>query len=158
MSNKMELSLDEILKTSKNTAPRRGRGGRKSTSGRPAPAATPVGGVAKNTRQSKQAKSVPTAPAASFGGETKIMVSNLVCRTSTVIFARPRLTVCSHWMLSKANFRYVRPMQVFEPTVPSLLRTNTSSIEQTSYSLRLYVWMLSHVLHYSHAMVCAGHT
>lgn len=77
MSNKMELSLDEILKTSKTNSSRRGRGGRKSTSGRPAPAAAPVGGVAKNTRQNKQAKPVPTAPAASFGGETKIMVSNL---------------------------------------------------------------------------------
>ncbi|KAH9865476.1 hypothetical protein J1614_009060 [Plenodomus biglobosus] len=77
MSNKMELSLDEILKTSKTTTNRRGRAGRKSNSGRPVPVAAPVGGVAKNTRQNKQAKAAPTAPAASFGGETKIMVSNL---------------------------------------------------------------------------------
>lgn len=80
MSNKMELSLDEILKTSKNTTGRRGgRGARRSTGGRPAPTAAPVGGVAKSTRQNKQSKSAPTAPAASFSGETKIMVSNLVC-------------------------------------------------------------------------------
>lgn len=30
-------------------------------------------------------------------------------------------------MLSKANFRYVRPMQVFEPTVASLSASNYES-------------------------------
>ena len=82
MSNKMELSLDEILKTSK--APRgRGRGGRRSNPGRAATSAAPVGGVAKSTRQNKPAKSAPTAPAASANGETKIMVSNLVSTLAT---------------------------------------------------------------------------
>lgn len=78
-SNKMEQSLDDILKASKTS--RRGRGARRSGAGRPAAAAAPVGGVAKSTKQgNKQSKPAPTAPAASFGGgETKIMVSNLVC-------------------------------------------------------------------------------
>ena len=53
---------------------------RRSGAGRPAAAAAPVGGVAKSTKQgNKQSKPAPTAPAAAFGGETKIMVSNLVC-------------------------------------------------------------------------------
>jgi THO complex subunit 4 len=77
-SNKMEQSLDDILKASKGA--RRGRSARRSGAGRPAAAAAPVGGVAKSTKQgNKQSKPAPTAPAASFGGETKIMVSNLVC-------------------------------------------------------------------------------
>jgi THO complex subunit 4 len=77
-SNKMEQSLDDILKASKTT--RRGRGGRRSGAGRPAAAPAPVGGVSKSTRQGKQAKAAPTAPAAGLSGETKIMVSNLVCQ------------------------------------------------------------------------------
>jgi len=76
-SNKMEQSLDDILKASKTS--RRGRAGRRSGAGRPATALAPVGGVSKATKQGKPAKAAPTAPAASFGGETKIMVSNLVC-------------------------------------------------------------------------------
>ncbi|CAN9165569.1 unnamed protein product [Alternaria alternata] len=76
-SNKMEQSLDDILKASKIS--RRGRSGRKSTgTGRPATTAAPVGGVSKSTKQQgRQPKAAPTAPAASLGGETKIMVSNL---------------------------------------------------------------------------------
>ncbi|CAN9153093.1 unnamed protein product [Alternaria sp. RS040] len=76
-SNKMEQSLDDILKASKTS--RRGRSGRKSTgTGRPATTAAPVGGVSKSTKQQgRQPKAAPTAPAASLGGETKIMVSNL---------------------------------------------------------------------------------
>jgi len=73
----MEQSLDDILKASKTS--RRGRSGRKSTgTGRPATTAAPVGGVSKSTKQQgRQPKAAPTAPAASLGGETKIMVSNL---------------------------------------------------------------------------------
>ncbi|CAE7011426.1 hypothetical protein CFE70_002059 [Pyrenophora teres f. teres 0-1] len=74
-SNKMEQSLDDILKASKSS--RRGRAGRRSGAGRPATAPVPVGGVSKSTKQGKPAKATPTAPGASLGGETKIMVSNL---------------------------------------------------------------------------------
>jgi len=73
----MEQSLDDILKASKTS--RRGRAGRRSGAGRPATAPAPVGGVSKATKQGKPTKAAPTAPAASLGGETKIMVSNLVC-------------------------------------------------------------------------------
>lgn len=74
--DKMELSLDEILKSSKKSGGR-GRGGRRNNPGRPAASGAPVGGVAKNTRQNKPAKANPAAPAPALGGETKIMVSNL---------------------------------------------------------------------------------
>lgn len=78
MSNKMEQSLDEILKANKSTKGR-GRGGRRSNPGRAAASAAPVGGVSKSTKPARHAKAAPTAPAAASGGETKIMVSNLVC-------------------------------------------------------------------------------
>ena len=76
-ANKMEQSLDDILKASKTS--RRGRSSRRSGVGRPAAAPAPVGGVAKSTKPAKQAKPAPATPAAVLGGETKIMVSNLVC-------------------------------------------------------------------------------
>ncbi|CAO2650458.1 Nn.00g017500.m01.CDS01 [Neocucurbitaria sp. VM-36] len=76
MSNKMEQSLDEILKANKSTT-RRGRGGRRSNAGRAAATAAPVGGVSKSTKPARHAKATPTAPAAASSGETKIMVSNL---------------------------------------------------------------------------------
>jgi hypothetical protein len=79
-SNKMEQSLDDILKANKPTRGR-GRSSRRSGAGRPATAAAPVGGVSKSTRQGKQTKAAPTAPAAILSGETKIMVSNLVSRS-----------------------------------------------------------------------------
>ncbi|OAL50762.1 hypothetical protein IQ07DRAFT_643983 [Pyrenochaeta sp. DS3sAY3a] len=75
MSNKMEQSLDDILKASKSS--KRGRGGRRSNPTRAAATAGPVGGVSKSTRHAKPAKATPTAPAAAASGETKIMVSNL---------------------------------------------------------------------------------
>jgi THO complex subunit 4 len=95
-SNKMEQSLDDILKASKTS--RRGRSARKSGAGagRPAAAAAPVGGVSKSTKpQGRQPKGAPTAPAAAFAGETKIMVSNLVCQirqshTKTTNISQPR--------------------------------------------------------------------
>lgn len=74
-ANKMEQSLDDILKASKTS--RRGRSSRRSGVGRPTAAPAPVGGVAKSTKPAKQAKPAPAAPAAVLGGETKIMVSNL---------------------------------------------------------------------------------
>ncbi len=73
---KLDQSLDDILKTRSST--RRGRGARRGA-GRPSTSQAPVGGVNKPTRQNKQNKAVPSAPAASRGGgESKIMISNLV--------------------------------------------------------------------------------
>ncbi|KAF2706695.1 hypothetical protein K504DRAFT_62979 [Pleomassaria siparia CBS 279.74] len=74
-TGKLDQSLDDILKT-RRQSDRRGRGTRHGGS-RPAVSAAPVGGVAKTTRQPKQAKAVPTAPAAATSGESKIMISNL---------------------------------------------------------------------------------
>ena len=76
-TGKLDQSLDDILKTTRSST-RRGRGARRGA-GRPTTTQAPVGGVHKATRQNKQNKAVPTAPAASgAGGESKIMISNLV--------------------------------------------------------------------------------
>lgn len=81
-SGKLDQALDDIIDI--NGRPdRRGRGARRGA-GRPAAASAPVGGVAKSTRQPKQPKNVPTAPAAA-SGESKIMISNLVCYFNTLI-------------------------------------------------------------------------
>ncbi|KAL1599642.1 RNA-binding RNA annealing protein [Paraconiothyrium brasiliense] len=74
MADKLNSSLDDILKTTRGNA-RRGRGNRRSGAGRTTEA--PIGGVAKATKQTKPNKAAPTAPAATSGGETKIMISNL---------------------------------------------------------------------------------
>lgn len=76
MADKLNSSLDDILKTTRNNN-RRARGNRRSGAGRATEA--PIGGVGKTTKQTKPNKAAPTAPAAPSGGETKIMISNLVC-------------------------------------------------------------------------------
>jgi hypothetical protein len=75
MSSKLDTSLDDILKTRRQTKTR-GRGGRRSDVARPAPSG-PVGGVGKSTRPAKQPKSAPSGSAIP---ETtgKILVSGLV--------------------------------------------------------------------------------
>jgi THO complex subunit 4 len=75
MSSKLDTSLDDILKTRRQTKTR-GRGGRRSDVARPAPAG-PVGGVGKSTRPAKQPKSAASGLAIP---ETtgKILVSGLV--------------------------------------------------------------------------------
>jgi hypothetical protein len=166
----MEQSLDDILKANQPTRGR-GRSSRRSGAGRPAAAAAPVGGVSKSTRQGKQSKAAPTAPAAILSGETKIMVSNLVSRSQykslgtftgnqalvSSVCARTLLTPTSQRTSTKSNSRYVRPMQVFEPIVASLLRASTSPIRKTRPSPSPPVRVLSHVLPKSH-LICVGRT
>lgn len=111
MSSKLDASLDDILKTRRTTT-RRGRGGRRSDVARPAPAG-PVGGVSKSTRAPKQPKATGSgAPVQETTG--KILVSGLVSRST---LSRLHETDCSSLkMLTRAHSRYVRPLQVFEPT------------------------------------------
>jgi hypothetical protein len=72
------------------------------------------------------------------------MVSNLVSRSQykslgtftgnqalvSSVCARTLLTPTSQRTSTKSNSRYVRPMQVFEPIVASLLRASTSPIRK----------------------------
>jgi THO complex subunit 4 len=79
MSEKLDQSLDEILSTRRKTARRGGRGGRRV----PNPAKTtvaPIGGIRKNTRVTRGTvrTGVPNGPS-SISGDSKIIVSNLVC-------------------------------------------------------------------------------
>jgi len=76
-TGKLDQSLDDILKTRRQST-RRGRGPRRAGAGRPAATEAPIGGVHKTTKQPKNAKAVPTGPAAAGTGESKIMISNLV--------------------------------------------------------------------------------
>jgi THO complex subunit 4 len=77
--SRLDQSLESIISSRKQST-RKGRGGRRSEAGRPAATAAPVGGVKKSTKQTKQPKAAPAGPAPS-GGESKIMISNLVGST-----------------------------------------------------------------------------
>lgn len=79
MSGKLDQSLDEILNSRRQTA-RRGRGGRQGSNLAKANASAPVGGIKKNVRTTRGAGRavVPSGPLAAHG-ESKIIVSNLVC-------------------------------------------------------------------------------
>ena len=79
MSGKIDQSLDEILSTQRRTSTRGRAAGRRS-SGRPAKAA-PVGGVSKTAKPARGA-AAKNAPAKATGtiGDSKIVVSNMVCR------------------------------------------------------------------------------
>ena len=75
MSAKLDQSLDTIVAARrKNARPRRVRG---KTAGAK-PTAAPVGGVQKPTKQPKKAEKA-SLPAFAAKGESKIMISNLVC-------------------------------------------------------------------------------
>jgi hypothetical protein len=76
-TDKLNSSLDDILKTTRGSNARRGRGGHRSGAGRRA-ADGPVGGVQKPTKQPKQTKPAAVTPTGPAGGETKIVISNLV--------------------------------------------------------------------------------
>ncbi|KAH7095598.1 hypothetical protein FB567DRAFT_586907 [Paraphoma chrysanthemicola] len=75
MSSKLDTSLDDILKTRRQSNRKGTRGGRRSDAARPAPSG-PVGGVSKSTKPAKQPK---TAGSGSAIPETtgKILVSGL---------------------------------------------------------------------------------
>lgn len=91
MSGKLDQSLDEILSTQRRAVGDRRRSQRRS-SGRPATTA-PVGGVQKNSRQTRAAatKQAP-AKAVTGHGESKVVVSNLVSYCPLVIVYDHSLT------------------------------------------------------------------
>jgi THO complex subunit 4 len=78
MSGKLDQSLDEIL-----TSQRKNQQGRRRSQRRPAganrPATTaPAGGIQKNSKPARGANK-PTPKGSGLTGESKIVVSNLVC-------------------------------------------------------------------------------
>jgi THO complex subunit 4 len=70
---KLDQSLDEILKTRRNT---KTRGRRNGPGGKATQKDAPVGGVKKHTKTAKPNKAIPTGPA-NASGDSKIIVSNL---------------------------------------------------------------------------------
>ncbi|KAL1642452.1 RNA-binding RNA annealing protein [Diplodia intermedia] len=78
MSDKLNQSLDEILKANKR-ATRARPATRRAASGKGAAVTAPVGGVKKNTKAPKAAAkaNIPTGPASKAHGDSKILVSNL---------------------------------------------------------------------------------
>jgi THO complex subunit 4 len=76
MSGKLDQSLDEILSTQRKGANR--RSGRRAGAARPATTA-PIGGIKKNTKPARNTAKPAPAKATGLTGESKIMVSNMVC-------------------------------------------------------------------------------
>jgi hypothetical protein len=88
MSTKLDQSLDSILAARrKNARPRRVP--RKSAGAKAT--APPVGGVKKATKATKKAEK-STAPAAFPKGESKVLISNLVCVLRSYTVDNNRLT------------------------------------------------------------------
>lgn len=94
MSVKLDQSLDEILSSRRQTARRGGRGGRRAANSDRASAVAPVGGVKKTTRTTRgSARAVVPSGPASGTGDSKIIVSNLVCGVNLLLIKIP-LTIC----------------------------------------------------------------
>lgn len=90
MSGKLDQSLDEIVSTQRKAGGR--RGGRNTTrraSGRTTTVA-PVGGVQKNSKKPQTAAKQAPAKAAAGPGDSKVVVSNLVCKNPLSYLARLR--------------------------------------------------------------------
>jgi THO complex subunit 4 len=107
MSNKLEMSLDEITKLGRSN--RRGAGRRRPSGTKKANGTVvtaPVGGVKKNTKPAKPVKSVvPTITSGSK--ESKVIVSGLVSLANWPFETQLRLTFLSPPMLVKPTSRYV---------------------------------------------------
>lgn len=85
MTEKLDQSLDEILSTRRKSARKGGRGGRRAPNPTKATVA-PIGGIKKNTKTARGTvkTGVPSGPSAG-SGDSKIIVSNLVCITDRVM-------------------------------------------------------------------------
>lgn len=78
MSGKLDQALDDITSAQRRNAGRR-RNPQRRSAARPA-AAAPVGGIQKNTKPARGAGQKPApAKGATPAGDSKIIVSNLVC-------------------------------------------------------------------------------
>ena len=92
MSDKLNQTLDEIVKSRRAANRRTTRPVRRTANGTKAAApAAPVGGVKKHTKSAKPAEKAP-APIVPPSGESKINVSNLVSHTINLDRIEPLLT------------------------------------------------------------------
>ncbi len=83
MSGKLDQSLDEILSTQRRNASRR-RVPRRSAGNAVKP--SPVGGIHKNAKPARGNTTKPTgARIAGLIGESKVVVSNLVCTLCQIL-------------------------------------------------------------------------
>lgn len=89
MSGKLDQTLDEILSTQRRNANKRRSTRRTSVGNRPAPAA-PAGGVQKKPQPGRNGTKQTPAKAGGLVGESKIMVSNLVCEPPSTLLDRAR--------------------------------------------------------------------
>lgn len=79
MSGKLDQSLDEILTSQRRNQQGRRRSTRRAAgAAKPAPTA-PAGGIQKNTKTARGANKPTPTKGAGLTGESKIVVSNLVC-------------------------------------------------------------------------------
>lgn len=78
MSGKLDQSLDEILSTQRRNATKRRSSRRTAIGNRPAPTA-PAGGIQKKPQTARNAANPKPTKGSGLTGESKIMVSNLVC-------------------------------------------------------------------------------
>lgn len=76
MSGKLDQSLEDILGSNRKAGVRGGRGARRGARPSKGRTVAPVGGVQKATKVPKK-NVVPTGPAAK--GDSKVIVSQLVC-------------------------------------------------------------------------------
>lgn len=131
-TGKLDQSLDEIMKDGGSTRGR-GRGIRRNNPRRAAPGAklntAPAGGISKSNRPVKGARSAPTGPALAtpISGESKIIVSGLVCLRSCIAIAHLLTASHSPKMSMRPRSRYVERSEIqafafrpYQPIVPSL--------------------------------------
>ena len=97
MSGKLDQGLDEIISTQRRAVGGRRQNQRRSTGGRPATTA-PIGGVKKTTKQPKgPATKQGAAKAIGANGDSKVVVSNLVCSSRSCM--NKQSTLLTHALL-----------------------------------------------------------
>lgn len=135
---KLDQSLDEILSSQRKNSQGRRRSQRRSVGAKPA--AAPAGGIQKTTKPARTASKPASGKGAGLTGESKIMVSNLVCHT-------PHLFVCcmdpfANFCVAQGCFRsadqgMLLPVRLFTPSdfVDTLHSRGISTHVQSSVDL-----------------------